>query len=231
MTKVTPVEHFGEFGKFSLTGTALRAMFVAVLGVSTTVSAQTTNPYAKPSPAPTSATQANHIPMDNLTSFATGGTRILESIKGDLTGKGRADVVLVLDPPLSGKEKLGEGANREVALLTRDDAGQLHRAASNARIVPCAQCGGVAGDPYAYTRIGKAEFTIVVGGGSRERWTDEYTFTYVDVKKDWFVSTVVRKVVDTDGDKEKHVTLTGKDLGETSFSAFDPSHLPEVTLP
>lgn len=213
------------------TRTIICLLSLLCLATISAAEAQTANPYAKPSPAPNSAAQAKNIPMDNLTSFATGDTRILESVKGDLTGEGRPGILLVLDPPLTGKEKLGEGPNREIALLARDDAGQLHKVTSNARIVPCSQCGGVAGDPYAYSRIGKGEFTIVIGGGSRERWTDEFTFTYVGAKKDWFVSTVIRKVVDTEGDKEKHVTLTAKDLGETPFSAFDPSHLPEVTLP
>lgn len=169
--------------------------------------------------------------MDDLTAFATDGEKVLESVKGDLTGHGRADVLLVLDPPHTGKEKLGGGAAREVVLLVRDEAGQLHKATANPRIVPCALCGGVSGDPYAYSRIGKGEFTIVVGGGSRERWSDEYTFVYVSAKKDWFVSSVARKVLDAATDKEKQHDLTPNELGSVSFSDFDPSRLPEATVP
>lgn len=169
--------------------------------------------------------------MDDLTAFATDGTKILESVKGDLTGDGRTDVLLVLDPPLRGTGKLGEGPGRTVALLVRNEAGQLYKATDNSRIVPCATCGGIAGDPYAYSRVGESQFTVVVGGGSRERWTDEYTFTYVGAKKDWFVSSVSRKVIDTDADREKQVHLTTKELGTVSFADFDPGKLPEVTLP
>jgi len=169
--------------------------------------------------------------MDDLTAFATGGAKVLESVKGDLTGEGRSDVLLVLDPPPTGKENLSQGAARHIVLLVRDEAGQLHQASANIRIVPCSTCGGVTGDPYAYSRISKGKFTIVIGGGSRERWTDEYTFTYVGAKKDWFVSSVTRKVVDTETDKEKHVDLTAQELGTVSFADFDPGKLPDVTLP
>lgn len=209
----------------------LRLLQLAYLGVAAAANAQSANPYAKPHFAPTAATPAKGNAMDDLTAFATGGAKVLESVKGDLTGDGRYGVLLVLDPPLTGKETLGQGPSRHVVLLIRDGAGQLQRASSNDRIVPCSLCGGIAGDPYAYSRIGKGQFTVIIGGGSRERWTDEYTFTYVGAKKDWFVSSVVRKVVDTGTDKEKHVDLTAKELGTVSFADFDPGKLAEVTLP
>jgi hypothetical protein len=206
-------------------------LLLANLTLATTIHAQNANPYARHPPAPTAATPAKGNAMDDLTTFATDGAKVLESIKGDLTGDGRSDVLVVLDPPLTGEQKLGEGPGRTVVLWVRDDAGVLHQASANSLVVPCASCGGVAGDPYAYSRIGKGQFTIVIGGGSRERWTDEYTFTYVGAKKDWFISSAVRKVVDTDTDKEKHVDLTAKELGTVSFADFDPGKVPEVTLP
>ncbi|HVI55558.1 MAG TPA: hypothetical protein VM621_10970 [Luteibacter sp.] len=169
--------------------------------------------------------------MDDLTALTTGGAKVIESVKGDLTGDGRGGVLLVLDSPLAGQETLGQGRPRNVVLLVRDGTGTFRRVSSNDRIVPCSTCGGLAGDPYAYSRIGKGQFTVVVGGGSRERWTDEYTFTYQDTKRDWFISSVMRRVVDTETDKEKHVDLSAKELGTVPFSDFDPSKLPEVTLP
>jgi hypothetical protein len=210
---------------------SFRFVLVACFGTLLNVHAQTPNPYARPAPAPTAAKTAKGHAMDDLTAFATDGAKVLESVKGDLTGAGHADVLLVLDPPAKGDEKLGQGPNRNVILLIRDDAGQLHKASANAHIIPCALCGGVSGDPYAYSKIGKGQFTIVIGGGSRERWTDEYTFTYVSDKKNWITSGVARKVTDTDTGKEKHLDLTSRELGTVLFSDFDPSHLPEPTLP
>lgn len=194
--------------------------------------AQTANPYARPTPSSTSAMQGKGMKMDELKSFATDGARVLESKSGALAGEGSQGVILVLDPPRTGHEKLGEGSNRNVLLLMRDGSGQLRKVASNRRIVPCSTCGGVSGDPFGYTRIiAPGQFLIATGGGSRERWSDEYTFTWSASRKDWLVSRVVRQATDSETGKEKQVDLTAKDLGETSFQDFDPSSIPEVTLP
>jgi hypothetical protein len=116
-------------------------------------------------------------------------------------------------------------------VLVRDASGKLHEAASNARLVPCSTCGGIAGDPYGYTRIENGRFVIAIGGGSRERWSDEFTFTYVPAHKNWFVTHVSRSVEDQGTGKHKVVDLKASDLGEIAFSDFDPSRLPEVALP
>lgn len=168
---------------------------------------------------------------DDLKSFATGGSRILESQKGDLNNDGRPDALLVLDPPAPANAKLGEGPSRDVVLLIRDASGQLQKVASNAHIVPCEECGGTSGDPFGYSKVAPGSFTIVNGGGGREHWSDEYTFTYSADKKDWFASQVTRRVEDRETGKQKSIQLTAKDLGQVSFEKFDPSHLPEVTLP
>ncbi len=200
--------------------------------VSGWVHAQTANPYARPTPSSTSAMQGKGMKMDDLKSFATDGERVLEYKSGALAGEGSQGVILVLDPPKTGHEKLGEGPNRNVLLLMRDGSGQLRKVASNNRIVPCSTCGGVSGDPFGYTRIiAPGQFLIANGGGSREHWSDEYTFTWSASRKDWLVSRVVRKVADNETGNEKHMDLTAKDLGETSFQDFDPSNIPEVTLP
>ncbi|APG04864.1 hypothetical protein BJI69_13820 [Luteibacter rhizovicinus DSM 16549] len=169
--------------------------------------------------------------MDELTAFATHGAKLLESVKGDLTGDGQGGALLVLDPPPTVNGEPGQEPFRLVVLLLRDPTGQFKRVSENGRLVPCSRCGGAAGDPYAYSRVGKGQFTVVVGGGSRERWSDEYSFTYQATKRDWFVSSVTRKVFDTETEKEKHIDLTTQELGTISFTDFDPSHLPEVTLP
>ena len=170
-------------------------------------------------------------PADDLKAFATGGARILESQKGDLNGDGRPDALLVLDPPAPADAKLGEGPAREVVVLVRDASGQLQKVASNARLVPCEQCGGSSGDPFGYSKVAPGSFTIVNGGGGREHWSDEYTFTYSAEKRDWFVTQVARKVEDSVTGRQKAIQLSAKDLGSVSFQAFDPSKLPEVTLP
>ena len=193
--------------------------------------AQYANPYATPNRATTSAATDKGSKMDDLKSFATDGARILESKTGDLTGAGHKDVLLVLDPPTTGKEKLGEGPNRTVLLLLRDASGQLAKVTSNSHVVLCATCGGVAGDPFGYVRIDGGSFTIVNGGGSRERWSDEFTFTYAKDSQDWFVTKVNRQVSDSETGHEKKIELTPHELGKVSFRDFDPAKVQEVTLP
>ena len=169
--------------------------------------------------------------MDDLKAFATGGAKLLDSKTGDLNGDGKPDALLVIDPPISGNEKLGEGPARTVLLLIRDAAGQLQKAAENDKLVPCAQCGGIAGDPFSYTQLANNGFTIVTEGGSREHWSNEYTFAYSAEQKDWLLQEVKREVADQDTGKQKKLDLTSKDFGVVKFKDFDPSKLPEVDLP
>lgn len=169
--------------------------------------------------------------MDDLKPFAAGGAKIVESVPGDLKGDGSSGVVLALDPPSKAAPTAGEGPSRLVKVLVRDEAGKLREAASNGRLVPCATCGGIAGDPYGYIRIEHGSFTVAIGGGSRERWSDEFTFTYEAARKNWFVTHVVRNVEDQDTGKHKTVALDRADLGDVSFDDFDPTRLPEAVLP
>lgn len=189
--------------------------------------------YAVQSPytASTSTAGDKGRKMDELKPFAAGGAKIVESISGDLKGDGSVGVVLVLDPPSTAAPASGEGPDRLVKILVRDEVGKLKDAASNARMVPCATCGGIAGDPYGYTRVERGSFTVAIGGGSRERWSDEFTFTYAAARKNWFVTHVVRNVEDQDTGKRKTVELDRAALGDVSFGDFDPARLPEAVLP
>ncbi len=175
--------------------------------------------------------QGSKIDTSSLKAFATNGATILDSKTGDLNGDGRTDALLVLNPATSGAEKLGEGPSRTVLLLTRDATGQLQKAAQNDKIVPCAQCGGIAGDPYSYTLISEGRFTIVTEGGSREHWSNEYTFAYSPEQKNWLLREVKRAVVDQDTGKQKALDLKPKDFGVVQFKGFDPSTLPTLDLP
>ncbi|WP_266157211.1 lysozyme inhibitor LprI family protein [Dyella silvatica] len=179
-------------------------------------------------PAATAQDKGNK--MDDLKAFATGGNKILDAQTGDLSGAGRNDALLVLDPPGNGNQKLGEGAPRNVLLLVRDAQGQLQQFAHNDRIVPCASCGGIAGDPFGYVRLEPGQFTIVNGGGGREHWADEFTFKYFPEHKDWLIAKVVRRVEDRETGEKKVIDLTGSDLGAVTFKEFDPSRLPEAEL-
>lgn len=165
--------------------------------------------------------------VSELQSYIPSGSKLLDSKIGDLDGDGRPDALLVLDHS-KGNEKLGEGSPRTIVVLVRDASGALRRAAQNDRLVPCETCGGIVGDPYGYVRVENGRFTVAVGGGSRERWSDDYTFAYAD--GDWFVDQVLRSVSDPDTGAEKQKTLTAKEIGKVRFGDFDPSQLEQVTL-
>jgi hypothetical protein len=169
--------------------------------------------------------------MHDLTSFVPDGTRLLEAVFGDLDDDGRPDALLVLDPPRTQQERWGKGPFREVVLLIRDASGVLRKAASNSLIVPGAANGGLAGDPFGYAIVVTGGFTIVNGGGGRARWWDEFTFSYVADRKDWFITRVLRQVVDSHTGEEQRAEWMGKNLDTVSFSEFDPARLADGVLP
>ncbi|MBG3850543.1 hypothetical protein ABQZ69_13185 [Xanthomonas sp. WHRI 8391] len=166
--------------------------------------------------------------MGTIDSFVPAGSKALETIRGDLTGSGHSDALVVVSPPATGSEKLGEGQPRTVLLLTQIAEGALQKAAENRKIVPCARCGGLAGDPYAFSRIQKGQFTISISGGSRERWADDFTFKYSADQQTWMLDKVVRDLTDTETEQHNTLELTSKDFGTVTFQDFDPATLKKV---
>ena len=169
---------------------------------------------------------AKHDPA----AFLPANARILDKQQGDLDGQGGKGILLILDPASKGNEKLGEGDPRTVLLLTSDESGALQKAAENARIVPCARCGGTAGDPFGFARIDKGSFTIAISGGSRERWSDEFTFHFDPASKTWLLEKASREVIDNATQEHEHLGLTRADFGDIPFSEFDPDALPKAQL-
>lgn len=166
--------------------------------------------------------------VSELNLFVGDGATILASQHGDLNGDGVQDVVLVLDYSKGSDHQLGEGVHRSLLLLIRDDAGQLRKARQNDAIVPCAKCGGIAGDPFGYVRVAEGAFTVLIEGGSRERWSDEYVFRYSAEEQDWLLDKAIHGVTDTITGEAELTELTRKDFGVIRFEEFDPSMLPSV---
>ncbi|KRG42653.1 hypothetical protein ARC78_08100 [Stenotrophomonas pictorum JCM 9942] len=169
---------------------------------------------------------------DSAQAFVPAGAKPLETIKGDLNGDGIEDALLVIDPPAPGNLAAGEnGPDRIVMLVLGGADGKWHLAARNNKLVPCSNCGGVMGDPFGYARVSSGSFTVVNSGGSRERWTDSYTFRYAPADKAWWLEGVSRQVIDTETDAENKKDFTAAELGKVRFEDFDPSSVPAVTLP
>lgn len=144
-------------------------------------------------------------------------------------GDRKQSVLAVTEAAAAAGSKLGEGAPRAVLLLIKEDVWRV--VARNNHMVPCATCGGLAGDPFAYLRAEDAEFVVAVGGGGRERWGDDYMFAYDVHSGRWMLARVKRDVVDQESGKSKTLTLTRQDFGNVTFDAFDPAALPDVSLP
>lgn len=168
--------------------------------------------------------------MDAFKPFIPDGHKLLEAVRGELGGPGKPGAVLVIDPPRTGAEKLGEGPSRLVLLLLDDGSGTMKEVARNSHIVPCAMCGGIAGDPYAYARVESGRVLIAVGGGSRERWSDEYAFVYEAGANRFIVDRVERTVTDTQTDRQQSVTQESDQLGLITFNDFDPAQLGDLPM-
>lgn len=177
-------------------------------------------------PAPHESPTAATADADDPAVFVPDGATLLDTVRGDLTGRGSADALIVLSPATTDGQALGDGQARTVVLLTRDASGNLQKVAENARIVPCERCGGMAGDPYAYALIEAGTVTLAMAGGSRQRWFHDYIFRYVPQRATWQLAKVVRGVTDTQTDLQRHAELTAADFGDIDFADFDPASLP-----
>lgn len=155
----------------------------------------------------------------------------MASAAGDLNGDGRVDALVVLDSSRRRSDDPGGHSPRTILLLIRGADGRLQKAARNDKIVPCAECGGVLGDPFGHVRIDRNGFTIVTEGGSRQRWSNQYEFQYVARLGDWHLRKVERDAYDTITEVGISRTFTQEDFGQVAFSGFDPSVVPEVVLP
>ena len=172
------------------------------------------------------------VHMDNALAFVPSGANLLEAVRGDLTGNGIDDQLLVIDQPAPDGLVPGEhGPNRVLLLLLGDAAGRWQLAARNDKLVPCSTRGGIAGDPFAYVTIEDGAFSVITNGGSRERWSSIYTFRYVPADEACWVHGVQRMVVDTETEASHTRDFSAAELGRVRFEDFDPSVVADVSLP
>ncbi|MGJ7490473.1 hypothetical protein [Variovorax sp. ZT4R33] len=184
---------------------------------------------APPVTLPQDSGALQSLTKDDLKVLATNGSKLLDAQIGDLTGQGNVAALVVLEHP-AGDPSAGEGPLRTLLLVARDAHGKLRTLAQNDKIVPCARCGGVAGDPYSYSRVAPGRFTVVTEGGSREHWWNEFHFRYAPKVKAWVLHKAVRGVSDTTTGRKKQINLSEKTLGAIKLNDFDPSSLPQVKL-
>lgn len=115
---------------------------------------------------------------------------------------------------------------RSARLFARDAQGRWELQAENSRIIPCAGCGGLAGDPYAFSRFEHDRLSINIGGGSRQRWGSTYHFRWSADTQQWLVASIERSVIDTHSDEQEQQQLQAGQLGQLTFAQLDPDKLP-----
>lgn len=88
------------------------------------------------------------VHMDNALAFVPSGANLLEAVRGDLTGNGFQDQLLVIDqPPPEGLLPGEHGPNRVLLLLLGDATGRWQLAARNDKLVPCSTRGALPAIP------------------------------------------------------------------------------------
>jgi hypothetical protein len=164
------------------------------------------------------------IPMA-LEAFVAADTKPIEYKSADLNGDGKMDHILVLaNTRVAADEEHNDESKRPLLIIITGADGKLTEAARNELVVGCAGCGGMMGDPFEGVTAGKGTFTITNSGGSRDRWSYEYTFNYSRKDNAWQLVRVVETTSDTLKPKNgtNKVMTPPKSFGKIDFVDFDP---------
>ncbi|MGU3479322.1 hypothetical protein [Methylobacterium sp. D48H] len=137
---------------------------------------------------------------------------------GGLTGEGRADALLVIDPATTSAET---PRRLEVVLMERDAKGQLRKVASNARLISYEPSGATPD----FIRTDPGSFTIV-DPGSPDGAGAEYRFIYDRSGAGWMTEKVSRFVIDRKTGSVQKQELASHVFGRINFVDFDPQKLP-----
>lgn len=121
--------------------------------------------------------------QSDLKAFIPAGYTILDSTSGDLNKDGYTDMVLILK---NEKESTQNDLARPLFILHGTKSKKYILFSSNNKVVFCASCGGVFGDPYSRLVVKSNFFSVEHYGGSNWRWTRIITFKY-DLKKKAYV--------------------------------------------
>lgn len=160
------------------------------------------------------------LPDDSPLQAADSAWQVRDTVR---SGDGRFQLQILARPD-------DPQAPRSVRLQTVQDDGRVHELARNDRLVPCARCGGLAGDPYAYSRFDDDGLEIVIGGGSRQRWSSHTRWRRPTHGQHWVLEWVQREVVDTQTGQQRSQKLAASALGSPHLADFDPSTLPPAPL-
>ena len=145
---------------------------------------------------------------------------------GDLNSDGRKDFILVVSEIVPDDAPYEEGdGERSVIILVRESDNSLTLAARNNLVAMCKRCGGAFGDPFEGVVIQGTKFTVMNYGGSAERWSYSYTFSYSRRDRTWQLVRVEEShfhTLDPERTKKLRVYTPPKHFGLITFAEFDP---------
>lgn len=161
--------------------------------------------------------------LSDVAGFVPAGHTLVMRRDGDLDGNGTLDALIVIASASGEHQAL---APRGLLVLRRDGDGSLHRAAVAPQAIPCERCGGMLGDPLREIVPRTGGFSIQLEGGSRELWSQEFTFRHAPGEGTWRLVQVASAVLDRRDGASKRQTLEAAAIGHITLEHFDPAEFP-----
>lgn len=117
-----------------------------------------------------------------LSDFVAEGWELMDSVELDFNEDGIIDYVGVQEVPL---DKNKDGWQNDLSLrvlfaIASDGEGQYRLDFQDANLIRARTEGGMMGDPYNGIEGEGRSFTTHTWGGSSDKWTESYTYTYRD---------------------------------------------------
>ncbi len=134
--------------------------------------------------AKTAFSQQTEKTPPEINAFIPAGFEVLDFAKDDINNDKLVDYILVC----KSKKEAEDGGLPRPMLLILQDANKKYKVVKRSdKIIMCAGCGGVMGDPFSGIEIKDGNFTIQHYGGSSWRWSKDATFRF-DGKNNWVLN-------------------------------------------
>lgn len=190
-----------------------------LIGCSVAIQKTNTDPILKHAGMETTRSSTELIP------FIPDYHVILDTAFGDLNMDGITDVLLALEiEPTNDSDEINDSEEpRPLKILLRNESGELTEAKHNDRVILCAGCGGVMGDPFLGLEIMDGKFTAYHYGGSAWRWSQDIVFAYDKARNDWFLDAIhaVSFHVMNEDSTMQDMSKERDELGTVPFESYD----------
>lgn len=173
---------------------------------------------------------SKNIPKE-LSRVISSRETLLAFERADLNGDGLEDIVFIVETQVDkAKGQDDDDENRVLKIALRLPDNSLKVVKSNDKVVLCAKCGGVFGDPFSGLAASKSTFSVHHYGGSGWRWSNTYKFAYSRKDATWQLVEVNESSFHaSEPDKQKNKTYRPpKNFGKIDISEFDPEKFMKI---